>query len=304
MSQPSSQLEFEPLWRKLSWALLALAGPLILLVLAGSLSIALLEVVLILLSGIFALKYYTSWKAQLARAGKRKPMWLSNTLEGFWTILALFSIHSFIVEPMVVPTGSLLPTVQLGDRVLVERYAYGVSLPLLNKPLMTFSAPKQGDIIAFEFPLDPKTTYLKRVIAVAGDVVAYDFNTKVLTVNGVKASYKQVGTVSRLRPDGTTTAPALKVEETLGGQRRVIEQYPEVSGPPTAGMEPLSDCEYSSYAMSCKVPAGKVFTMGDNRDASYDSRFWGFVDNTTIKGKARYVLFNFSDMSRSFHKLG
>lgn len=304
MSNPSSKpLEFEPLWQKLSWALLALSGPLILLVLAGHLSLAALEATLILLSGIFAVKYYSSWKRRLVAANRQKPLWLKNTIEGFWTISGLFIVHTFIVEPMVVPTGSLLPTVELNDRVLVEKFAYGITLPLLNKKIVSFAQPKRGDIIAFEFPLDPRTTYLKRVVAVGGDTVAYDFNTKILTVNGQAGKYVSKGHRQRLRPDGTTTKDTLVLQESLLEMTHLVEQYPEVSGPPTTGMEPLKECEYTQSQMKCKVPDGTVFAVGDNRDASYDSRFWGFVDISKIKGKAQYVLFNFSDMSRSLHKL-
>ena len=164
-------------------------------------------------------------------------------------ILALF-IRTFVVQAFKIPSGSMLPTLQIGDHLLVNKFIYGIKIPFSGKTLIPISHPDRGDVVVFRFPKDPSVDYIKRVVGIAGDTV--EVKDKVVYVNGVPA----------IEPHAHTTDPTI-----LPGHQS-----------PRDNVGPLI------------VPEDSIFVMGDNRDNSYDSRFWGFVNDKAILGKA-FILY-------------
>ena len=158
-------------------------------------------------------------------------------------LLLVFFIRTFIIQAFKIPSGSMLPTLQIGDHLMVNKFIYGIKMPFTGTTLIPISDPKPNDIVVFEFPENPQLDYIKRVIAVAGDVV--EIRDKKIFINGKPFD----------DPHGV-----FKDENILSSSR-------DNFGPVT-------------------VPANKIFTMGDNRDNSQDSRFWGFVDLKAVRGKA------------------
>jgi signal peptidase I len=160
-------------------------------------------------------------------------------------ILALF-VRTFIVQAFKIPSGSMKPTLQVGDHILVNKFIYGIKLPFIDKTIIPVSNPERGDVMVFKFPEDPQKDFIKRVIATEGDVVEIR-NKKVYLNNKLMDDKHGVFTDPRILP---------------------------ANARPRDNMGPL------------KVPKNKVFVMGDNRDHSYDSRFWKFVDLSMVRGKA------------------
>jgi signal peptidase I len=168
-------------------------------------------------------------------------------------LLALF-IRTFIVQAFKIPSGSMLPTLQIGDHLLVNKFIYGVKNPFTENILLPFEKPHHGDVVVFRFPQDRSVDYIKRVVGVSGDTIVIK-NKKVL-VND--------------RP----------VEE-IHAQYTSTYVMPATEGP-RDNFGPI------------KVPEGKIFVMGDNRDNSYDSRFWGFVDQRDVLGKASIIYWSWN----------
>lgn len=294
-----NEFENEQGWRKAAWMVGWLSVILIVgMMFTAFMSLQALEMLLLLFCGIFVAQYYLHWKAFLKKHDRPKPLWLKNTIEAFWTLLVMFIVHGFLVEPMIVPTGSLLPTVELGDRILVEKSAYDVKLPVLNIVLWERRDPQRGEIVAFINPLDRKTVYVKRVAAVGGDTLSYNFKTKQLVLNGVPTRKISRGSHMVMNPINQPER-ANRYVEYYGQVPHVIEEYPNVSGMPLKDMQPTEGCQYAADSLTCKVPAGHYYMLGDNRDASFDSRFFGFVPRAYLLGEANYVFFNTSDWSRS-----
>jgi signal peptidase I len=224
----------------------------------------------------------------------QQPWWLEWTAGLFWVIAIVFLLRSFVAEPFRVPSGSMLPTIVEGDLILVNKFVYGVRLPVLNIKVVGNKSPQRGDIMVFRLPKDPSVDYIKRVVGVPGDTVAY--LNKRLTINGQEASKTPM-------PDYLAEKSmryARRFEEQTGAVKHSILNY-ENSGSFVSMVEqfPLKEnCQYSIEGVVCKVPAGHYFMMGDNRDDSVDSRFWGFVPEENIVGKAFLVWLNFGNLSR------
>jgi signal peptidase I len=199
-----------------------------------------------------------------------------------------------VVEPFRIPSGSMIPTLQVGDLILVNKFTYGLRLPIIDKKVVSLNTPQRGDVIVFRYPLDPSVDYIKRVVGLPGDEVAY-LNKK-LTVNG-----KEVPLVSKGEYfDTDRVAYASLYGENLGGVDHDIlldsNRSPEIE--PFPGFPNRDACQYSAEGVRCKVPANNYFAMGDNRDNSADSRYWGFVPDANIVGKAFFIWMNFGDLSR------
>jgi len=179
-------------------------------------------------------------------------------------ILALF-IRTFIVQAFKIPSGSMIPTLQIGDHILVSKFIYGVKLPFVNTKIIPGAEPDYYDIVVFKCPKDPQKDYIKRVIGLAGDMV--EIKNKVVFINGEK-----------------TEDPYAFFSDTRGS--------------------PLMNRPRDNYG-PVKVPDNSIFVLGDNRDHSYDSRFWGFVENSALKGKAFIVYFSWdtSEFDWSLSKL-
>jgi len=223
-----------------------------------------------------------------------QPWWLDWTAGLFPVILVVFVLRSFLFEPFKIPSGSMIPTLLIGDLILVNKFTYGIRLPVVNTKITEGNAPQRGDVMVFRYPPQPSVDYIKRVVGVPGDEVAY--LNKRLTING-----KEVPTTAQ--PDffdESTMRYFKQFEETLGAQPHRVLNNPEapafVQG---ASNFPYRDnCRYSVEGVVCKVPQGHYFMMGDNRDNSLDSRYWGFVPDQNIVGKAFFVWMNFGNLRR------
>lgn len=228
-----------------------------------------------------------------------QPWWLDWTAGLFPVILVVFLLRSFLFEPFKIPSGSMIPTLLVGDLILVNKFHYGIRLPVINKKILSNHDPERGDVMVFRYPVDPSIDYIKRVVGLPGDEVAY--LNKRLTINGKPVEETQ-------QPDfydDESLRYTQQWRETLGAAAHNIlvntERPPGVV--PFEGFPFKQDCRYSAEGVVCKVPAGHYFMMGDNRDNSQDSRYWGFVPDENIVGRAFFVWMNFSDWKRigSFH---
>jgi signal peptidase I len=231
---------------------------------------------------------------KLAQDKLRYPWWLEYTAGFFPVILAVFVLRSFIAEPFKIPSGSMIPTLQIGDFILVNKFTYGIRLPVINKKIIDVSEPQRGDVMVFRYPKDESMDYIKRVVGVPGDVIRYD--NKRVTLNGKPLEYQALPDFL----DENTLAYAKQYTEQLSTvPHKIIIDTDRSSQINTDGQFPYNDnCQYSPTGVTCKVPAGHYFMMGDNRDNSADSRFWGFVPEKNIVGKAFFVWLNLSNFKR------
>ncbi|VWD01697.1 signal peptidase [Burkholderia lata] len=224
----------------------------------------------------------------------RQPWWLEYTASFFPVILAVFVVRSFVVEPFKIPSGSMVPTLLVGDFILVNKFEYGLRLPVTNTKITQGSPLSRGDVVVFRYPKDESVDYIKRVIGLPGDTVAYQ--DKQLTINGQPVPETPLPDFF----DDERQNYAKQFEETIGNKKNAILNNPAVP-PFVMGVYdyPYRDnCTYNSRGVICKVPPGHYFMMGDNRDNSADSRYWGFVPDQNIVGRAFFIWMNFSDLKR------
>jgi signal peptidase I len=224
-----------------------------------------------------------------------QPWWLDWTAGLFPVICAVFLLRSFLFEPFKIPSGSMIPTLLVGDLILVNKFHYGVRLPVLNTKLVKNKDPKPGDVIVFHYPVDPRIDYIKRVVGVPGDEVVY--NNQSLTINGKPVAVQAQG--DYYDDDSMRYAP--KFSEALGEVSHGIlvePKRPSIYRPMESFVNFRDNCRYTAEGVTCKVPAGHYFVMGDNRDNSQDSRYWGFVPDENIVGRAFMVWMNFSNLRR------
>ena len=223
-----------------------------------------------------------------------QPWWLDWTAGLFPVILAVFLLRSFLFEPFKIPSGSMIPTLLVGDLILVNKFHYGVRLPVINTKITEGNKVERGDIMVFRYPPKPSLDYIKRVVGVPGDEVAY--LNKRLTINGQPVATSAVPEFF----DESVMRYFKQHEELLGTVRhRILTDDERPAFIPGVEDFPHRDsCRYSIEGVVCKVPAGHYFMMGDNRDNSLDSRFWGFVPDQNIVGKAFFVWMNFSNLKR------
>jgi signal peptidase I len=199
-------------------------------------------------------------KEQQSREEQAEPLLVEYSKSFFPVLLLVLILRSFLVEPFQIPSGSMLPTLQVGDFILVNKFAYGIRLPVIDYKVVEVGEPKRGDVMVFRYPENPKINYIKRVIGLPGDKIAY--KNKTLYINGVKADQTFVS--EKWFPHSEL------LQEKLGAVSHSIYR----------------DVAVAAIDVEVVVPAGKYFMMGDNRDNSNDSRYWGFVPEANIVGKA------------------
>ena len=229
----------------------------------------------------------------------QQPWWLDWTAGLFPVILVVFLVRSFVAEPFKIPSGSMVPTLLVGDLILVNKFHYGVRLPVLNKKIIPNNDVKRGDVMVFRYPEDPTTDFIKRVVGIPGDEVSY-VNQK-LYINGQPAPTQPVDNF--YDDSGSPRVYRPRFTEKLGEKSHQILVQPDAQRffrPDRAdGPFPFQEnCRYTVEGVTCKVPAGHYFMMGDNRDNSQDSRFWGFVPDENIVGRAFVVWMNFGNLKR------
>ena len=224
-----------------------------------------------------------------------QPWWLDWTAGLFPVILVVFLLRSFLFEPFKIPSGSMIPTLLVGDLILVNKFHYGVRLPVVNKKILDNNPVQRGDVMVFRYPVDPRQDYIKRVVGLPGDEVAY-LNQK-LSINGKLLETTKLGEF--FEADSLRYEP--QYAEKLGEVQHQILVSPTRQayyGPDPKNFPGAENCRYSPEGVVCKVPAGHYFMMGDNRDNSQDSRYWGFVPDENIVGKAFFVWMNFGNFGR------
>lgn len=227
---------------------------------------ALILVVLSFITGFIYLLDIAFW--QKKRTKDQKPNKIIEYSRSFFPVFFIVLIlRSFLIEPFRIPSGSLEPTLLVGDFVAVNKFAYGLRLPVLEQKIIPIANPKTGQVAVFRWPPDPSYDYIKRVIGVPGDKISY--HNKVLTINGQQAKQTFVGYAT----DESSGKPVSHYKENLNGVVHDIFVRNDV---------PAVDFDIV-------VPTGNYFMMGDNRDDSADSRFWGYVPDSYLRGKAFLV---------------
>ncbi|OYT89705.1 MAG: signal peptidase I [Burkholderiales bacterium PBB6] len=229
-----------------------------------------------------------------------QPWWLDWTAGLFPVIIIVFVMRSFLFEPFKIPSGSMIPTLQIGDLILVNKFHYGVRLPVVNVKVIPNHDPARGDVVVFRYPVDPRMDYIKRVVGLPGDEVSY-LNQQ-LRINGVPVPTTPAGDDY----DDESMRYMARFNEKLGEIDHRIQRFPTPLpfNPAQTYPFPFKDqCRHTIEGVVCKVPAGHYFVMGDNRDNSEDSRYWGFVPDKNLVGKAFFVWMNFSNPGRigGFH---
>lgn len=224
----------------------------------------------------------------------KQPTWVEYTGSFFPVIALVFILRSFLFEPFKIPSSSMLPTLFVGDLILVNKFVYGIRLPVINKKVIELGSPQRGDVMVFRFPVDPKTDYIKRVIGVPGDKIEY--KNKRLTVNGEAFNYlplsdfldeEKLNYSRHLTEQSKTRKHEILNDDYAPAFVRDVRNFP--------GKE---NCSYNVEGVVCTVPAKHYFMMGDNRDNSFDSRYWGFVPEQNIVGKAFFIWMNLGNLKR------
>ncbi|RXZ44284.1 signal peptidase I [Crenobacter cavernae] len=267
-------------------------------VLSEKMSFSAVMLVFVVITGVvwFANRFVLARK-RLAE-GRESGHFVDYAVGFFPVILVVFLLRSFLVEPFQIPSSSMRPGLVVGDFILVNKFTYGIRVPVLNNVAVPVHQVERGDVAVFNYPPEPRVNYIKRVIGLAGDTVSY--RDKKLTVNGKPVPQLADGSYDYLE-QGLAMVHNEQYQETLGARTYRVLDIPEarpVSVERVANFPYRENCDYDESGFSCKVPAGHYFMMGDNRDNSLDGRYWGFVDDRLMVGKAFMVWMNFGDFSR------
>jgi len=227
-------------------------------------------------------------------AGSRQPWWVEYSISFFPVILIVFLLRSFLVEPFKIPSGSMIPTLLIGDFILVSKYAYGIRLPVLNRKLVEIGSPRRGDVMVFRYPVDPSLDYIKRVVGLPGDRIEY--RGRRLTINGAPVPARRI--------DDYLARERMQFSHRYLEQLNAAEHEILVEDDAPAFVQQMrafpfhENCNYNTSGLACSVPPGHYFVMGDNRDNSSDSRVWGFVPEENIVGRAFFIWLNFNELGR------
>jgi signal peptidase I len=213
-----------------------------------------------------------------AEEALREPVVTEYARSFFPVLLLILLFRSFLAEPFKIPSGSMMPTLLVGDFILVNKFAYGLRLPVLNTKILSVGEPKRGDVFVFRYPENPKEDYIKRVIGLPGDEITY--RNKTLFINGKEITENYLGPYTGpSEPTNRMNGAQVKLEQLDGVDHRIME-LPQLQ---------------IGHEGTWKVPDGYYFAMGDNRDNSLDSRFWGFVPEANLVGKALVIWMNWDD---------
>lgn len=227
---------------------------------------ALWLVILSAVSGFIYLLDICFWAKK--RAANQKPNKIIEYSRSFFPVFFIvLLLRSFLIEPFRIPSGSLEPTLDVGDFLVINKFIYGIRLPVIEKKILSLTNPKTGDIVVFRWPPNPKFDFIKRVIGLPGDKITY--HNKILSINGIEVPQKFI----KYTIDESSGSPVSLYEENLNGVVHMIYRR--------------SDTKAVDFSVT--VPKNQYFVMGDNRDDSADSRYWGFVGDEYLRGKAMLI---------------
>lgn len=226
----------------------------------------------------------------------RQPTWVEYSGSFFPVIALVFFLRSFLFEPFKIPSESMVPTLLVGDLILVNKFTYGIRLPIINKKIIDINQPQRGDVMVFKFPVDNSTDYIKRVVGTPGDKIEY--RNKRLSVNGKPLVYQTIA--EDYLPEESLRYAKQLTEDLTGVQHRILNSpdSPTYDSTQVKSFPNKESCQFDVDGFVCTVPAGNYFMMGDNRDNSADSRYWGFVPDKNIVGKAFFVWMNLGNFKR------
>ena len=248
------------------------------LVYFNAISFALFMLLILVLTGLVWLVDSLAFRKKRA-ANAVDPVLVEYSKSFFPVILVVFMIRSFIVEPFKIPSGSMMPTLLAGDFILVNKFTYGLRVPIMNNTFIEVGRPQRGDVFVFHYPPDPSIDYIKRVVGLPGDKIAY--RDKQLYINGQKLDVSPAGDYQYVGA-GLNVTNAKRYQEQLGDKKHDI----------------LIEENSITIDGETEVPAGQYFAMGDNRDNSRDSRVWGFVPENNLVGRAFFIWWNFDNFVR------
>ncbi|NCA71107.1 MAG: signal peptidase I [Sphingobacteriia bacterium] len=213
--------------------------------------------------------------AEAPPTAPKEPLLVEYARSFFPVILAVLVLRSFIVEPFRIPSNSMMPTLLTGDFILVNKFAYGLRWPVLKTRFLEIGDPQVGDVVVFKFPQDPTVDYIKRVVGVPGDEIAYV--NKILYRNGEPVPQMPIGRFTGVGSGSEMTGAQESLEQLREVEHRILTRRNAPDLPP--------GCRLLAYG-PIKIPDGQYFVMGDNRDNSNDSRCWGFVPEENLVGEA------------------
>lgn len=262
--------------------------------------------------------FFWMWRRAAVKKEEHDANHLRDYLSGFFPIIAvIFVVRSFLFEPFIIPSSSMRPGLIKGDFILVNKFSYGIRVPVLNSVAIETGKVKRGDVAVFNYPLEPDVNYIKRIVAIPGDELIY--KDKVLYINGVAENSIANGEYSYA--DDSNAREIIRVPRFQAGFPSDVMEQPydvlKVAAEPSVRADTwhyfqhltdqkgldhswLDSCEYTpdGSAFRCILPENKYFAMGDNRDHSADSRYWGFVDDSLLVGRAGHIFLNFGDLGR------
>ncbi len=223
----------------------------------------------------------------------REPGWVEQCKGVFPVIAAVLVLRSFLFEPFQIPSGSMMPTLLVGDFILVQKFAYGIKEPLNNRTLLETGHPKRGDVVVFKYPEEPTVDYIKRVVGLPGDRIIY--RDKQLFIQPACAGSQDCPAIAKVEQTFLSSGdfiqggvPLERYQEQLGNVSHRILKNPQ-----QPDYVPMYFHQPGNEADEWVVPEGHYFAMGDNRDNSKDSRFWGFVPERNLVGKAVFIWISF-----------
>jgi signal peptidase I len=249
------------------------------------------ELILVILTAVTGVIVYMDrlvWRKKRENTATtvKEPLLIEYSRSLFPVFLVVLILRSFIIEPFRIPSGSMYPTLEIGDFIVVNKFAYGVRLPVLQTKILPIGEPERGDVVVFRYPPEPHVDYIKRIVGLPGDEISYI--DKQLFINGELVEQSAIGRYVGVESGSVMNGARLLKEYLPGGKVHEIL---------------IDDDRLGQAVLSIRVPQGHYFVVGDNRDHSADSRSWGFVPEQNLKGKAFAIWMNW-DGGVHFNRIG